>query len=189
MPEQRCASASPSQAIACPGCGAVVPDIDGPVHRYVPSSPGCWKTFGEVQADEAYRFRYPDVHRVVVDAYIAQHPGDGRDRQSVFVHLIGLCAVLEHGLPNAHATKLFGRVIRRRKGDFPVLGRSQEPGPLTVLHMLGAADLADYERRALEWATSVWTSWSAHHDLIRSELRGVLDVAQRDVRVSTSEGC
>ena len=43
---------------ACLGCGALVPDIDGPVHKYVPSSPGCWKTFGEVQVDEAQRFRY-----------------------------------------------------------------------------------------------------------------------------------
>jgi hypothetical protein len=32
----------------CPGCGAVEPDTDGPVHKYVPSAPGCWQTFGEV---------------------------------------------------------------------------------------------------------------------------------------------
>jgi Family of unknown function (DUF5946) len=89
----------------CSGCGAVVPDIDGPVHNYVPSAPGCWQTFGEVQADEAQRLGYPAVHRVVVDAYMAQHPGDGsdrRDRQSVFVHLAGLCAVLEHDLPHPY---------------------------------------------------------------------------------------
>ena len=86
-----------------------MPDIDGPVHTYVPSSPGCWKAFGEAQADEAERFSYPPVHRVVVDAYMAQHPGDGsdrRDRQSVFLHLVGLCATLEHGLPRPYATKV-----------------------------------------------------------------------------------
>jgi hypothetical protein len=165
---------------ACPGCGALVPDVDGPVHKYVPSSPGCWKTFGEVQADEAHRFGYPPAHRVVVDAYMAQHAGDGsdrRDRQSVFVHLVGLCAVLERSAPPGYTTKLLSRAIRHREGQFPVLRRSHGPGPLTVLHMVGAADLADYERRAREWATSVWTSWSAHHDLIRSALRDVLAVA------------
>jgi hypothetical protein len=36
--------------------------IDGPVHNYVPSAPGCWKTFGEVQADEPQRFGYPPAH-------------------------------------------------------------------------------------------------------------------------------
>ena len=52
-------------------------------------------TFGELQADELSRFGYRGVHRLVVDAYMAQHPGDGgdrRDRQSVFVHLVG-CAL------------------------------------------------------------------------------------------------
>jgi len=60
---------------ACPGC-ALVPDIDGPVHKCVPSSPGWWQTSGVVQADEAQRFGYPPAHRVVVDAYTARHPGD-----------------------------------------------------------------------------------------------------------------
>lgn len=83
---------------ACPGCGALVANVDGPVHTYVRSSAGCWRVFGEVQADESARFGYPPAHRLVVDAYMAQHPGDGRDRrdrQSVYVHLIALCAALE----------------------------------------------------------------------------------------------
>lgn len=162
----------------CPGCGAEVPEADGPVHAYVASSPGCWETFGEVQTDEAQRFGYPAAHRVAVDAYMAQHPGDGsdrRDRQSVFVHLVGLCAVVEHRLPHTYATKLLGQVIRRRGGDFPVLQRTEGAGALTVLHMVGSTDLADYERRAREWAAAVWASWSAQHELIRSELATVLN--------------
>ena len=154
-----------------------MPNIDGPVHKYVPSSPGCWKAFGEVQADEAQRFRYPSAHRVVVDAYMAQHPGDGserRDRQSVFVHLLGLCAVLEDGLPDPYATRLLGRLISGHHGEFPVLQRCDGPGPLTILHMVGARDLDDYERRAREWATAIWNSWSSQHELIRTELRAEL---------------
>lgn len=159
--------------IACPGCGALVPDIDGPVHKYVPSAPGCWKSFGEVQADEALRFRYPPAHRMVVDAYMAQHPGDGsdrRDRQSVFGHLVGLCAVVEQDMAHPYVTKVLGHVLRRRQGDFPVLARTGGPGPVTVLHMIGAAHLDDYERRAREWAVAVWQSWNAQHELIRAEL-------------------
>lgn len=163
----------------CSGCGAVVPDTDGPVHKYVPSAPGCWQTFGEVQADEAQRFRYPPAHRMVVDAYMAQHPGDGsdrRDRQSVFVHLVGLCAVPEHSLRPRHATALLGRVIRRRHGGFPVLQRTDGPGALTILSMVGSTDLGDYERRARDWAAAVWSSWSVQHELIRAELQAALDI-------------
>ena len=160
----------------CPGCGAVVPDTDGPVHKYVPSAPGCWQTFGDVQADESQRFRYPPAHRMVVDAYMAQHPGDGsdrRDRQSVFVHLVGLCAVLERDWARPYVTRLLSQVLRRRRGDFPILVRTEGPGPLTVLHMVGAEHLDDYERRAREWSMAVWESWNAQHALIQTELDAV----------------
>jgi len=47
---------------ACPRCGAMTPDIDGPTHPYMVSSPGCWRAFAELQADELTRFGYPPVH-------------------------------------------------------------------------------------------------------------------------------
>src|ERR1700757_1057083 len=111
--------------IHCPGCNALVPEIEGPVHKYVPSAPGCWKVFGEVQADESLRFGHPPDHRFVVDAYMAQHPGDGqdrRDRQSVFVHLVALCALLERSTGPDAVTTLIGRLVRKRL-DFPALPR------------------------------------------------------------------
>jgi hypothetical protein len=94
-----------------------------------PAAPGCWQMFGELQADELQRFGYPPAHRLVVDAYMAQHPGDGRDRrdrQSVFVHLAGPYALLELGLPAKRATDVLGRVVDGRD-DFPILRRDAVP--------------------------------------------------------------
>jgi hypothetical protein len=156
----------------CPRCGALVHDASGPVHVYVPSSAGCWMTFGEVQADEMQRFGYPDAHRLVVDAYMAQHPGDGvdrRERQSVFVHLVGLCAVLEQDMPAERAARTLGPILRRREGC-PRLTRSSGRGVLTVLHMVGARDLSDYELRAREWAQTVWQSWTDAHGVVREAI-------------------
>jgi hypothetical protein len=85
--------------------------------------------------------------------------------------------VLEHSLPHPYATTLLGRLIQEGHGDFRVLERTGGPGQLTVLHMVGAPDLADYERRALEWAAGVWGSWRAHQELIRAELGAVLNAA------------
>lgn len=112
--------------------------MPGPVHRYVPGAPGCWQLFGQIQADEALRFGYPPLHRVVVDACMAPHPGDGRDRrdrQSVFAHLAGLYASIERHMNSAHATNVLRRVLRHCD-DFPVLAcehwrgaaRSGRPG-------------------------------------------------------------
>ena len=63
----------------------------------------------------------------------------------------------------------------RRRDDVPVLERAKGPGPLTVTHMLGAADLAEYQQRAREWATAVWDSWSTQHELIRAALLDVIN--------------
>lgn len=53
--------------IRCPGCAAVVPDVDGPTHRYIGGAPACWAAFTEllVQGIAPYGG----------DAYAAQHPG------------------------------------------------------------------------------------------------------------------
>src|SRR5436305_1717897 len=107
----------------CPGCAARLASCPGPAHPYVAASPECWRVFGEVQADESLRFGYPAAHRIVVDTYMAQHPGDGsdrRDRQSVFAHLIGLCAVLELEQAPWQATAALRAALRGRR-EFPRL--------------------------------------------------------------------
>lgn len=165
------------QTVICPQCEAAVPDVTGPVHKYVPSAPGCWQLFGQIQADEALRFGYPPAHLLVVDAYMAQHPGnshDRRDRQSVFVHLAGLCAVLEQPMNPAQATNVLRRVLQHHD-DFPALARDDGPGKLNVVHLVGARDLADYENRALAWGRTVWQAWTQHHELIRLAVTSVLD--------------
>ena len=60
----------------CPGCGALAPRSDGPAHRYLGASPGCWAIFGEVLAREYSDQRYWPVHHLTVDAYAIQHPGE-----------------------------------------------------------------------------------------------------------------
>lgn len=125
-----------------------------------------------MQADELTRFGYPDAHRLVVDAYMAQHPGDGhdrRDRQSVFFHLASICALTERSLPLGFASRLLSRLTEGRP-ELPLLTRSSSPGELNVLHMVGAADLDDYTSRAQEWAAAVWDSWREQYDLIRAGL-------------------
>jgi hypothetical protein len=164
---------APGTRAPCPQCGALVPDTDGPVHCYVPAAPGCWRTFGEVQADELGRFGYPSAHRLLVDAYMAQHPGDGsdrRERQSVYAHLCGLYARLKLDVPAARATETLRRIVSGRD-DFPVLRRDGGPGQLTVLHMVGACDIDDYDRRVREWGEVVWRSWSSHHRDIKAAVR------------------
>jgi hypothetical protein len=59
----------------------------------------------------------PVMTQTNAHAFRAHHPGDGsdrRDRQSVFVHLVGLCAVLECDL--AHVP---GALLLSHRGSSP----------------------------------------------------------------------
>jgi hypothetical protein len=112
---------------------------------------------------------------------MAQHPGPGRDRrdrQSVFIHLLALCALLEQSLQPAFVIDLLG-LMARGSPEFPALPRPENLGPLTILHLLGANDPTDYARRASEWAATVWAAWSAQHAVIRHALSEVLAPAGR----------
>ena len=163
---------SDTASIACPQCGALVPDVDGPRHVYVPSAPGCWAAFGALRADEMQRFPGSPENNLIVDTYMAQHPGDGtdrRDRQSVFVHLASLCAVLERGGTPARSPDVLRRVLASRT-DYPILERAHGPGDLTVLDVAGATDQAEHDTRARAWAASVWNAWRDHHTEIRAAL-------------------
>lgn len=161
--------AGSSSLIPCIGCGALVADVDGPTYRYPDAaSPGCWAVYGEVLAREYGEFRYPSAHRLAVDAYAVQHPGRPTPQtvQSVTVHLISLCAVLERGYDVSRATELMRRAIARYKGRFVWLERPASLGSVTVLDVAQATSLAEHVRCVEGWARVAWTAWSAHHRAI-----------------------
>lgn len=153
----------------CIGCGAVVPDVAGPTHRYLGASPGCFALAGEVFEKEYadYAFFAP-VHRVAVDAYAAQHPGVPSPQaiKSVGVHLIRLHLVLERGLPHEKANAAM-KWASRLKRDFVWLEPPDRPGELTILHVHAASTPEEHLARVREWARSVWDAWSPHHETVR----------------------
>jgi hypothetical protein len=100
------------------------------------------------------------MNNLVVDACMAQHPGDGmdrRDRQSVFVHLVSLCAVIEREASPSRSPDVL-RAVLAHTTEFPVLRRARGPGNLTVFSATDAASIEDHYARVGAWAASVWDS-------------------------------
>ena len=129
--------------VSCRECGAQVPDIAGPTHDYVPSAPGCWAAFGQVQADALTRFGSPRRHGTVVDCYMAQHPGDGyerRSRQSPVVHLVALSLLIEHGIEGKGTFVRLARLLERRPNFQPLAPRADR-GRLTILNTAKSAPM------------------------------------------------
>lgn len=141
----------------CDACGATVPG----------GRSGCEELFHEVIAREFGDYRYFRVHRLTVDAYSLQHPGQYmRSGKSVAAHLTGLCAALEH-----EDGRTMNRAVQQWLSGNPAIDKPAhlpaQRGDLTIDHVHAAATPEEHAARVREWARSVWEAWSDHHTLAR----------------------
>lgn len=156
--------------VRCIGCGGLVPDIAGPTHRYMESSPGCWQVFGEVLAREYGDPYFGAVHRLTADTYAVQHPGRPSSRQaiqSVNAHLLSLCLILERGMPPGNATRALKAAVDQ-KSRFDWLTPPESLGAITVVDVLAATTPEEHGHKVRAWAGSAWSAWAPHHDTIRA---------------------
>lgn len=155
--------------VQCFGCGATVPDVDGPTHTYMLAAPGCWRLYSSLLAmtlPGAVATTGPP--QGLVDAYAAQHGTntERRNRQSVALHLISLCAGLERGFPSEHRRALIGRMTHR---EYPSL----QPAPTSfTVTVRDVADAAETEILSVvhDWEKATWLRWSAHQEQVRAWL-------------------
>lgn len=151
----------------CPGCGAVLPRIDGPVHSYMNGSPACFQQFTTILAFEYSNPSLLPIHRLTVDTYAVQHPGREGTRQqiqSVGLHLARL------------GRQLDGPIAPKETNDV-MLGLGPHKHTLELLEApkrfsMTVADVAEHAGTPLHpvkvraWALATWNDWSAHHEYI-----------------------
>jgi hypothetical protein len=152
----------------CPGCCVELDPYDGPIHRYMESSPACWEKYGELLAREFSDATYITAHQFTVDAYAVQHPGEPSPQsiQSVAVHLISLHAAIELHLADQQIIDL--KKASADAGGFTWLTPPSQTGVINVLHALSAITAQQHSAAVTEWATAVWQSWAQHHEQVRA---------------------
>lgn len=157
--------------VRCLGCGGSFPDIEGPTHRYMESSPGCWAAYGEVLAREYNNPAYASACRLGVDAYAVQHPGHPSPQsvQSVAGHLVRLCLFLEHGLDNDRANDAI-LAATRMKSKFAWLSPPSNRGEITVADVDRAITAEHHIALVRAWAKSAWSAWESHRAQIQAWL-------------------
>ena len=136
------------------------------MHRYMLSSPGCWALYGEVLAREYGDLRYMAAHRLTVDAYAVQHPGEPCSQaiQSVAIHLISLHLIFERDHVHAKATRALARLT---EGVYEWLTPPAQ-FEMTIANVSRADSPEEHRSRIEEWARANWQAWSPHHDQIRT---------------------
>ena len=153
----------------CPGCGLIGPIEEGPTHAYMLASPLCWRRFNAIMTREYETPALMPTHFLAVDAYAAQHPGDSdepRARQSVWIHLAGLVAVLREG----HAPEYRYDLLRRLARDVAVFPPppSHAPFPIVANDVAAPHSLARHSEAMREWAEATVTAYeTASPDLAR----------------------
>lgn len=146
-----------------------MPDGDGPTHRYVGASSGCWAIYGEVTARGYAQAGLVDDRMLTVNTYMVQHPGSPSPQtiQSVVVHLIGLYTVLERDFSRTQAINAV-----RRAADGSAIFRWLDPPvyryPLTILDVHRALGAIAYQQTVWAWARVTWGAWAVHQPAIRT---------------------
>jgi len=141
----------------CASCGAVVSE----------GKTGCRKLFEEVLVKDYSDFRYARTHRLMVDAYSLQHPEDYmRSGKSFAAHLTGMYATLE-----CKESSDINRTVQKWLSSNPQINKPveipQQRGNITIKYVHSAIAAEEHENRVREWANSVWSAWSGHHDLAK----------------------
>lgn len=146
----------------CVGCGGVFPVMDGPIHRYMTSSAGCWLRYGAVLGVLATRPDAQVARQLCVDAFAAQHPGTPNPQaiRSVAVHLLNMHDYFVRGRPVAPPR------VAAHRSTFHWLTPPLFAGSRAVGDMPTAGTTDALESAAREWALSVWQAWSAEHQQV-----------------------
>lgn len=153
----------------CPGCGAELAKIDGPVHRYIGASPACWAIYTSLVNGGEPPLTPAASNVLLTDAYAAQHPGVPSDQaiQSVAVHLLALYGVLKRGVAPENALWLRQRPLREKRsskrGRFAWLAPPSFAGSLTVADIVREPMPAGRTEKARAYVEQVWSLWSEQH--------------------------
>lgn len=154
--------------VACVGCGGLVPKAEGPVHRYMTASPGCWRAYTELLAGG---LPPSPAAGLTVDAYAVTHPGvpGPQSTPSVWIHLLTLCFVLERRWPVERAIHL------RRAGagafdGWSWLAPPESMGSVSAIDIDAAIRARDGPAAVAltrRWVDGAWASWGPHHAAVR----------------------
>ena len=143
----------------CVGCAAEFDAIDGPIHRYMTSSPACWARYGELLGVLAVQPGAMESRLYCVDAFAVQHPGTPNPQaiQSMAVHLLNMYGYLVRGLP-VTPPRLAGH-----KGAFRWLNPPAKAAARTVRDVPLSGDAGAIAAASRAWVEAAWAAWAEHH--------------------------
>lgn len=155
-----------TQLEQCPGCHAFFTPSNMGTDRYCGACSCCWAVCNQILAKEYQD--YPEnqnAHRLTVDTYGVQHPGNQQERnavQSVNIHLIGLHLSIAENKPASYVVRCMDEILTKKR-DFDWLTLPNNPHWLTVQEVIKAQTVDEHLKIVRAWAESVCEAWDDHH--------------------------
>ncbi len=161
---------------ACPQCGVDLPKFDGPTHRYFGASSACWAAYGIILEREYSNPKFFKNHRMTVDAYALQHPGDSSLQavQSVNLHLISSTLLFEYKTSANMALDAMRKLSAASKKNaklFSWLAPPSTLGQITVKDVLPKTQVDEHLKQIEKWAKCTWQAWVDHHHIAKNHLK------------------
>lgn len=106
------------------------------------------------------------IHQHVVDAFAAQHAGEGTKPIGLTFALVGLYLHVERGFSGRQVQRVH-MALAKRKRVWPVFPLPQERGRVTVFDVFAAAEGRERDTMIDLWCASVWQVYrQSHHSIV-----------------------
>ena len=148
----------------CPGCGLVLPRLDGPLLAGYNASSECIALFSQLSAFTNSLGDKEFSHQHVVDAYGAQHVGLYTKKVVPTMTLVGLFLQLEHNYTGIQVQRAH-MVIADQTKDWPDFEKPQSLATVTVLDVLKVPDSKKMQMLRV-WCAAVWDIWASEHEKV-----------------------
>jgi hypothetical protein len=131
------------------------------------ATPACFALFNQILASEYSDTALLPTHRLSVDTYAVQHPGQVRTRQriqSVGLHLARLGLQLDRPSPPQETNDVM-LGLGKQKQTLEYIERPTR-FQMAVADVADFAGTSEHSSKVRAWAMSTWEDWSDHHDYI-----------------------
>ncbi|WP_067929178.1 DUF5946 family protein [Alicyclobacillus shizuokensis] len=153
--------------VDCPGCGLKLPkQYTSLIHNHN-ASEECFSKYSELTVYTLSHKGDDFIHQHVVDAYAAQHSGNGMKNITTAFALIGLYYAVEHGY-NGKQVQRVHTLLARLKHPWDTLPLPQRSYSVTVIDVLNEPPGHKRDAMIHEWMIDVWGSWNHQHEWVRS---------------------
>ena len=158
----------------CPGCGVILPSQEIQRAHGYNASGECYEKYSALTAYTLNHKGDRFIRQHVVDAYAAQHAGNGMRNITMAFALIGLFYAVEHGFSGRQVQRIH-TLLGGLKHSWDTLPLPQQPYSVNIIDVLREPPGDSRDAMIGEWMRDVWGCWSDQQEWVRSVCKSLLD--------------